>query len=88
MRNHFHLVLETPNANLVEGMRWFGSELFPPGRHHAGAPANPRFKGRAEVRDWSGLRSRLAPHPSVALTLARHQANLFIAGPGTSHFSS
>ena len=23
MRNHFHLVLETPNANLVEGMRWY-----------------------------------------------------------------
>ena len=23
MRNHFHLVLETPNANLVAGMRWF-----------------------------------------------------------------
>ena len=23
MRNHFHLVVETPNANLVEGMRWF-----------------------------------------------------------------
>ena len=23
MRNHFHTVLETPNANLVEGMRWF-----------------------------------------------------------------
>ena len=23
MRNHFHLVLETANANLVEGMRWF-----------------------------------------------------------------
>jgi len=22
MRNHFHMVLETPNANLVEGMRW------------------------------------------------------------------
>jgi putative transposase len=22
MRNHFHLVLETPNANLVTGMRW------------------------------------------------------------------
>jgi putative transposase len=22
MRNHFHLVLETPSANLVEGMRW------------------------------------------------------------------
>ena len=23
MNNHFHLVLETPRANLVEGMRWF-----------------------------------------------------------------
>jgi REP element-mobilizing transposase RayT len=23
MNNHFHLVLETPNANLVAGMRWF-----------------------------------------------------------------
>src|SRR5882762_8095307 len=23
MRNHFHLVLETPNGNLVDGMRWF-----------------------------------------------------------------
>ncbi len=23
MENHFHLVLETPNANLVAGMRWF-----------------------------------------------------------------
>jgi REP element-mobilizing transposase RayT len=22
MKNHFHVVLETPNANLVEGMRW------------------------------------------------------------------
>ena len=23
MRNHFHLVVETPNANLVAGMKWF-----------------------------------------------------------------
>jgi REP element-mobilizing transposase RayT len=23
MRNHFHLVVETPQANLVAGMRWF-----------------------------------------------------------------
>jgi putative transposase len=23
MNNHFHLVVETPRANLVEGMRWF-----------------------------------------------------------------
>jgi putative transposase len=25
MRNHYHLVLETPNANLVEGMAWLQS---------------------------------------------------------------
>ena len=25
MSNHFHLVFETPNANLVEGMRWLPS---------------------------------------------------------------
>jgi putative transposase len=23
MKNHFHLVVETPNANLVAGMKWF-----------------------------------------------------------------
>jgi REP element-mobilizing transposase RayT len=23
MRNHFHLVVETPHANLVAGMKWF-----------------------------------------------------------------
>jgi hypothetical protein len=23
MRNHFHLILETPKANLVDGMKWF-----------------------------------------------------------------
>jgi REP element-mobilizing transposase RayT len=27
MRNHFHLVIETPNANLVEGMRWLLSSF-------------------------------------------------------------
>jgi REP element-mobilizing transposase RayT len=25
MQNHFHLVVETPNANLVAGMRWLVS---------------------------------------------------------------
>ena len=25
MRNHFHLVLETPRANLVAGMKWLQS---------------------------------------------------------------
>jgi len=32
MHNHFHLVVETPNANLVAGMAWLRS-----GEHHSGA---------------------------------------------------
>src|SRR5437016_8989517 len=28
MRNHYHLVLETPNANLVAGMAWLQSTPF------------------------------------------------------------
>jgi REP element-mobilizing transposase RayT len=24
MRNHYHFLLVTPNANLVEGMKWLG----------------------------------------------------------------
>ena len=27
MRNHYHLALETPHANLVEGMHWLQSTL-------------------------------------------------------------
>ena len=34
MRNHFHLVVETPNANLVEGMRWFLSAYTIRLNHH------------------------------------------------------
>ncbi|MGA2864217.1 MAG: hypothetical protein ABSF95_06980 [Verrucomicrobiota bacterium] len=29
MRNHFHLVAETPNANLAAGMRWLLNEIAP-----------------------------------------------------------
>ena len=28
MKNHFHLVVETPNANLVAGMRWLLSTYW------------------------------------------------------------
>ena len=33
MRNHFHLVLETPQPNLVFGMKWLAVPT-PPGNHH------------------------------------------------------
>src|SRR5438876_7186334 len=29
MRNHYHLLLETPNANLVSGMAWLQSTHHP-----------------------------------------------------------
>ena len=28
MRNHFHLVMETPQPNLVAGMQWFLGYLY------------------------------------------------------------
>ena len=53
MRNHFHLVVETPNANLVAGMRWLLStytirlnhrqKLF---GHGLGRGEHPRPKAR------------------------------------------
>jgi hypothetical protein len=27
MSNHFHLVAETPRANLVDGMKWFLGDM-------------------------------------------------------------
>jgi hypothetical protein len=29
MGNHYHLFIETPEANLVEGMKWLPNEFAP-----------------------------------------------------------
>ena len=42
MRNHFHLVVETPQANLVAGMRWLLRE------HHAGDLRRESAEAKAE----------------------------------------
>jgi REP element-mobilizing transposase RayT len=55
MRNHFHLVVETPNANLVAGMRWFLSAYtlrFNPRHKRFGHVFSGRYK--ALVVDGSG----------------------------------
>jgi putative transposase len=36
MRHHFHLVVETPNAKLVAGMKWFLSAYTPAGQERSG----------------------------------------------------
>ena len=41
MSNHFHLVLETPNANLVAGMRWLLSTYTIRLNHRRGAWPHP-----------------------------------------------
>jgi putative transposase len=46
MRNHVHLILETPNANLVAGMDWLLSLVSPalpacPGRQQSRKAAKP-----------------------------------------------
>jgi len=37
MGNHYHLLLETPRANLVSGMKWFQNKMRQPSTR--GAPA-------------------------------------------------
>ena len=56
MRNHFHLVVETPNGNLVAGMRWFPQRLHPALQPPAQTPRPRFFSGRykALVVDGSG----------------------------------
>lgn len=55
MRNHFHLVLETPRGNLVEGMRWLLSTYSNRFNHRHGRRGH-LFSGRykALVVDGSG----------------------------------
>jgi putative transposase len=55
MRNHFHLVVETPNGNLVAGMRWFLSAYtlrFNPRHKRSGHVFSGRYK--ALIVDGSG----------------------------------
>lgn len=55
MRNHYHLVLETPNANLVAGMAWLQSTytIRLNGRHKlVGHVLSGRYK--AQLVDGSG----------------------------------
>ena len=55
MRNHFHLVVETPQGNLVAGMRWFLSAYtlrFNPRHKRFGHVFSRRYK--ALIVDGSG----------------------------------
>lgn len=55
MRNHFHMVVETPNGNLVAGMRWFLSAYtlrFNPRHKRFGHVFSGRYK--ALIVDGSG----------------------------------
>src|SRR5438094_10599133 len=57
MKNHFHLVLETPNANLVAGMRWLLSTYTIQLNHRHRLPGrglSGRYK--ANISDGSGTR--------------------------------
>jgi REP element-mobilizing transposase RayT len=48
MRNHFHLVVETPNDNLVEGMRWLLSAIARREPLRGSAFGDGREQGRAD----------------------------------------
>jgi putative transposase len=57
MRNHFHLVVETPNANLVDGMHWLLSTYtIRLNRRHetTGHVFSGRYKALVVERDGGG----------------------------------
>ena len=57
MRNHFHLVLETPQPNLVVGMKWLREEVDArPGPSHFGEAVQEAEAAQAERRVVEGLR--------------------------------
>ena len=71
MSNHFHLVVETPNGNLVAGMRWFLPAAHEEGREPEDWKAirrgwclgTPEFKAELMER----IAGKLREHPSGAM---------------------
>ena len=70
MSNHFHLVIETPQANLVEGMKWlrkvmtdhdFIKAFSPPSQNPAKSSSNRPHK-RAFLAPQSQQGSLVGPH--------------------------
>jgi len=51
MRNHYHLVLETPNANLVAGMAWLHSS-YSIRLNLTGTSSSGMFSAGATRRSW------------------------------------
>jgi REP element-mobilizing transposase RayT len=51
MRNHFHLVVETPNANLVAGMRWLLSS-YTIRLNHREKGMEARRRERSDGSEW------------------------------------
>jgi REP element-mobilizing transposase RayT len=60
MRNHFHLVVETPQANLVAGLAWLA--LNRPRQVGAGCAAAP---GNHPALKWIAARLRLSASKSA-----------------------
>ena len=58
MSNHYHLALETPKGNLVEGMRWLQGTLgnrfnkFTGERGHVFQGRYKRNLAGPQIRDW------------------------------------
>jgi REP element-mobilizing transposase RayT len=65
MRNHYHLAIETPEPNLVQGMHWLQttwSSRFNRFRSESGHLFQGRY--RALDRKWRGAREGGRLHPS------------------------
>src|SRR5438132_11735096 len=84
MSNHFHLVVETPRANLVEGMKWLlGTYTMRFNRRHklCGHLLQRQVQSSLCGRQWQRLpqnRLRLCPPESGAGQPARFRAETIL----------
>jgi REP element-mobilizing transposase RayT len=68
MSNHFHLVVETPKANLVAGMKWFlGTYTGRFNRRHKlfGHLFNGRYKSLIVDGSGNGYPGAVIPSPAL-----------------------
>ena len=70
MRNHYHLVLETPNANLVAGMAWLQS-TYTIRLNHRHRLFGHVFSGRYKRSWWKAVAMAICARPAITCISTR-----------------
>jgi REP element-mobilizing transposase RayT len=71
MSNHFHLVVETPRANLVEGMKWFLG-TYTIRFNHRHKEFGHLFSGRYKASWWRAVVTATSRRCAIMCTSIRY----------------